>query len=53
MILFGNPRQLLIQIMGVGVADVMGFFGTFAIMKVIDKKIIGVRVVCQSRRGRP
>src|SRR5689334_4684545 len=42
-LLFGHPQQLLIQAMGVGVAGVMGFFGTFAIMKVIDK-LIGVRV---------
>ena len=42
-LLFGNPNQLLIQAIGVGVAGVMGFFGTFAIMKVIDK-LIGVRV---------
>ncbi|MDE1843354.1 MAG: ammonium transporter, partial [Thaumarchaeota archaeon] len=42
-LLFGHPQQLLIQAIGVGVAGVMGFFGTFAIMKVLDK-LIGIRV---------
>jgi Amt family ammonium transporter len=42
-LLFGNPEQLLIQAMGVGVAGLLGFGGTFIIMKVIDI-LIGVRV---------
>jgi Amt family ammonium transporter len=42
-LLYGNPHQLLIQAMGVGVAGGMGFGGTFIIMKVIDI-LIGVRV---------
>ena len=42
-LLYGNPHQLLIQAMGVGVAGSMGFGGTFIIMKVIDI-LIGVRV---------
>ncbi len=42
-LLFGNPQQLLIQGIGVGVAGLMGFGGTLAIMKVLDV-LIGVRV---------
>src|SRR4026207_2298662 len=42
-ILYGNPNQLLIQAIGVGVAAALGFGGTYAIMKVIDV-LIGVRV---------
>lgn len=42
-LLFGNPQQLLIQGIGVGVAALMGFGGTFIIMKVIDF-FMGVRV---------
>jgi ammonium transporter, Amt family len=42
-LLYGHPQQLLIQAIGVGVAGVMGFGGTFGIMKVIDI-LIGVRV---------
>ena len=42
-LLYGNPSQLLIQAIGVGVAGVMGFFGTYAILKVIDV-LIGIRV---------
>jgi Amt family ammonium transporter len=42
-LLYGNPHQLLIQAIGVGVAGTMGFGGTFIIMKVIDI-LIGVRV---------
>jgi len=42
-LLFGNPSQLLIQAIGVGVAGVMGFFGTYVILKVIDV-LIGIRV---------
>ena len=42
-LLFGNPSQLLIQAIGVGVAGVMGFFGTYIILKVIDV-LIGIRV---------
>jgi ammonium transporter, Amt family len=42
-LLYGHPAQLLIQAIGVGVAGLMGFAGTFGIMKVIDI-LIGVRV---------
>jgi len=42
-LLFGNYDQLGIQAIGVGVASVLGFGGTYAIMKVIDF-IVGVRV---------
>ncbi len=42
-LLFGNPHQLLVQAIGVGVAGVMGFFGTLAILKVLDV-LIGIRV---------
>ena len=42
-LLYGHPQQLLIQAIGVGVAGLMGFGGTFGIMKVIDI-LIGVRV---------
>jgi Amt family ammonium transporter len=42
-LLLGNPQQLLIQGIGVGVAALMGFGGTLAIMKVLDI-LIGVRV---------
>lgn len=42
-LLFGNPHQLLVQSIGVGVAGIMGFFGTFAILKVLDV-LIGIRV---------
>lgn len=42
-LLYGNPNQLLIQAFGVGVAGVMGFFGTYVILKVIDV-LIGIRV---------
>src|SRR6476469_10976203 len=42
-LLYGNPQQLLIQAIGVAVAGVLGFGGTYIIMKVIDL-LIGVRV---------
>ncbi len=42
-LLFGNPGQLLIQGIGVGIAGLMGFGGTFLIMKVLDI-LLGVRV---------
>jgi Amt family ammonium transporter len=42
-LLFGNPSQLGIQAIGVGVAGALGFFGTWIIMKVI-KFLVGVRV---------
>src|SRR6476646_1383841 len=42
-LLYGNPSQLLIQAIGVGVAGVMGFFGTYVFLKVIDV-LIGIRV---------
>jgi Amt family ammonium transporter len=34
---YGNPMQLAIQAMGIGVAAILGFAGTVLIMKVIDK----------------
>ena len=39
----GSPMQLIIQGVGVGVAAVMAFVGTFIILKIIDY-IIGLRV---------
>lgn len=42
-LLFGNPEQLGIQALGVLVAVVLGFGGTWIIMKVI-KFLIGIRV---------
>jgi Amt family ammonium transporter len=42
-LLYGNPIQLAIQALGVGVAIVIGFVGTFAIMKIIDITM-GLRV---------
>lgn len=42
-LMFGNPEQLLLQAIGVGVAGALGFGGTYIIMKVIDI-LIGVRV---------
>ena len=42
-LLFGNPSQLLIQGIGVGIAALMGFGGTFIIMKILDV-LMGVRV---------
>ena len=42
-LLYGNPNQLLIQAIGVGIAGLMGFFGTYIILKVIDV-LIGIRV---------
>lgn len=41
--LFGNPEQLLIQAIGVGVAGALGFGGTWIILQVI-KHLIGIRV---------
>ena len=46
-LLFGHPQQLLIQAIGVGVAGLMGFGGTFGIMKIIDI-LIGVRVSAET-----
>lgn len=42
-LLFGNPNQLLIQGIGVGVASVLGFGGTWIIMQIL-KRTIGIRV---------
>ena len=42
-LLYGNPNQILIQAIGVGVAALLGFGGTFVILKVIDL-LIGIRV---------
>jgi len=42
-LLFGNPEQLLLQGIGVGIAAALGFGGTFIIMKIINV-LIGVRV---------
>lgn len=41
--LFGNPMQLAIQAMGVAVAGALGFGGTIAIMKVMEKTV-GLKV---------
>jgi ammonium transporter, Amt family len=42
-LLYGNPSQLLIQAIGVGIAGLMGFGGTYIILKIIDV-LIGIRV---------
>lgn len=42
-LLYGNPMQLAIQALGVGVAATLGFGGTIIIMKVIDATI-GLKV---------
>ena len=42
-LLYGNPDQLGIQAIGVGVAAALGFGGTYIIMKVLDF-LVGVRV---------
>jgi ammonium transporter, Amt family len=42
-LLYGNPQQLLIQAIGVGVAALLGFGGTYLIMKAINV-LIGTRV---------
>jgi Amt family ammonium transporter len=42
-LLFGHPMQIAIQALGVGVAGLMGFGGTWLILKVLDK-IMGIRV---------
>lgn len=42
-LLYGNPMQLPIQAMGIAIAAVMGFGGTVAIMKIIDRTI-GLKV---------
>ncbi|HEU4605898.1 MAG TPA: ammonium transporter [Nitrososphaera sp.] len=42
-LLFGNPIQLAIQALGIAVAAALGFGGTVAIMKVIDRTI-GLKV---------
>ncbi len=42
-LLFGNPDQLLIQGIGVGVAAALGFGGTWIIMQIL-KHLIGIRV---------
>jgi Amt family ammonium transporter len=41
--LFGNPMQLAVQAMGVAVAGALGFGGTVAIMKVMDR-VMGLKV---------
>jgi Amt family ammonium transporter len=41
--LYGNPRQLLLQALGAGIAIAVGFGGTFAILKLVDGTI-GLRV---------
>lgn len=40
---FGNPGQVLIQVVGVGATWVFSFVGTFLILKVLDV-VIGLRV---------
>ena len=42
-LLFGNPDQLWIQAVGVAVAAVMGFGGTWVILQIM-KHLIGIRV---------
>ena len=42
-LLFGNPDQLWIQAVGVGVAGAMGFGGTWIILQII-KHLVGIRV---------
>jgi Amt family ammonium transporter len=42
-LLFGNPEQLPIQAIGVGVAAALGFGGTYIIMQVL-KFLVGIRV---------
>ncbi len=42
-LLFGHPQQLAIQAVGVAVAGIMGFGGTWIILKVI-KVLVGIRV---------
>jgi ammonium transporter, Amt family len=42
-LLFGHPQQLAIQAAGVAIAGLMGFGGTWTILKVI-KALIGIRV---------
>lgn len=42
-LLFGHPQQLAIQAEGVAVAGIMGFGGTWIILKVI-KALMGIRV---------
>jgi Amt family ammonium transporter len=41
--LYGNPMQLVIQAVGVGVAALMGFVGTLIILKIIDY-VVGLKV---------
>jgi ammonium transporter, Amt family len=41
--LYGNPMQLVIQGVGVGVAAIMGFVGTLIILKIIDY-VVGLKV---------
>jgi Amt family ammonium transporter len=45
-LLFGHPQQLAIQAMGVAVAGIMGFGGTWLILKVINA-LIGIRVTAK------
>ena len=45
-LLFGNPDQLWIQAVGVGVAAVIGFGGTWILMQII-KHLIGIRVTAE------
>ena len=40
--LYGNPMQLPIQALGVGVGALMGFVGTFVILKILDYTV-GIR----------
>jgi Amt family ammonium transporter len=42
-LLYGNPMQLAIQALGIGVAAALGFGGTIIIMKIIDATI-GLKV---------
>jgi len=41
--LYGNPRQILLQLAGAGVSIALAFFGTLALLKLIDLSM-GLRV---------
>jgi ammonium transporter, Amt family len=41
--LYGNPRQLLLQSLGSGLSMAIAFFGTFALLKILDATV-GLRV---------
>lgn len=45
--LYGNPHQLLLQLLGLSVSIVIAFFGTLLMLKVIDL-VVGLRVDAKS-----